>query len=183
MFSKGPRPGFGVHRRRAVSDINGFTDTQVGLMFFGGQDSNVEVTINFRVGHVFVLLLRVVTEARVGFSESSVTQMFVKPSPDGASRLPYVQCALPLPFTFQTCDLIDGHACGAATPQSILTSVTPFVPGGAGRWVQGGCDKLPFQCVVIHPTYFDWGLGCSDNSIHSLGEDLINVGKFQVKLI
>ena len=56
MFSEGPRPGFGVHRRTVVSDINRFTDTQVGLMFFCGQDSNVKVTVDFRVGHVFVLL-------------------------------------------------------------------------------------------------------------------------------
>ena len=74
MFSKGPRPGFGVHLRTVVSDMDGFTDTQFGLMFFCGLDSNVEVTVNFRVGHVFVLLLRVVTEARVGFSQSSITQ-------------------------------------------------------------------------------------------------------------
>ena len=67
MFSKGPRPGFGVHCRTVVSDINGFTDTQFGLMFFCGQDGNVEVTVNFCVGHVFVFLLGVVTEARVGF--------------------------------------------------------------------------------------------------------------------
>ena len=116
MFSKGPRPGFGVHCRTVVSDINGFTDTQFGLMFFCRQDGNVEVTVNFCVGHVFVFLLGVVTEARVGFSQSSVTQMFIETSPDRASRLPYVYSALPPPSALQTCYLIDDHACGAATP-------------------------------------------------------------------
>ena len=110
-------------------------------MIFGGEDLDMEVTVDLLGVHVYMLFQCVVTETSVRITKASVPQVFIKTSPDGTSRLSYIGSLYPLAFARQASNPVDYHACRAEALQTIGTRVTVLVFGRTGRGSKSGCYK------------------------------------------